>query len=361
VIGGPQRPLVMITLDTMLLLKTQKQLKGKWRLGNKEPDYPAQTLDLASAAKTFNKTRTLLSRVRGVTGIPLSYVIRAILFPPHKSDNPAFGEQESAYTSIDLELISRAPILDAQCDLMDDKDKLEEIGPFALTFLTDAKKVWAILHAQYATSLAWQHVKKYSTMQNGRQIWRTLHTFFFGGDRVNTMYSDIILTLKTLFYRGDLKNYNLDKYCTAHMEQHNRLSALQEYGVQNLDEKMKIHYFEEGIKDDSFNSVKTMILADRKKIPDFISIMNLYSNFKRTQKNDIAPQGRTVSALNQGRGGGGRGRGGTGRGRGRGGNSRSSGIVPQEEVDKVTGIKNKIYPTKIYSTLPLPRRLSIGN
>ncbi len=82
---------------------------------------------------------------------------------------------------------------------MDDKDELEEIGRFALTFLTDAKKVWAILHTQYATSLAWQHVKKYSTTQNGHQVWRTLHTFFFGGDRVNTMYSDIISTLKMLF------------------------------------------------------------------------------------------------------------------------------------------------------------------
>ncbi len=65
---------------------------------------------------------------------------------------------------------------------MDNTDELEDIGPFAVTFLTDAKKVWAILHAQYATSMAWQHVKKYSTTQNGRQVWRTLHTFFFGGD-----------------------------------------------------------------------------------------------------------------------------------------------------------------------------------
>ncbi len=83
------------------------------------------------------------------------------------------------------------------------------------------------------------------------------------------------------------------------------MSALLEYAVQVLNEKMNIHYFEEGIKDDSFNSVKTMILSDRKKFPDFISVMNLYSNFKRSQKNDIVPQGRTISALNQGRGGGG--------------------------------------------------------
>jgi hypothetical protein len=63
------------------------------------------------------------------------------------------------------------------------------------------------------------------------------------------MHSDIILTLKTLFYSGDRKNYTFDKYCTAHVEQHNRLNALLEFGVQGLDEAMKIHYFKEGIKD----------------------------------------------------------------------------------------------------------------
>ena len=148
-------------------------------------------------------------------------------------------------------------------------------------------------------------MKKYSTTQNGRQTWRTLHTFFFGGDRVTTMHSDIILTLKTLFYSGDRKNYNFDKYCTAHVEQHNRLTALLEFGVKDLNKAMKIHYSEEGIKDNSFNSVKTTILVDRSKFQDFNSIMNLYANFKRAPKNDIVPQGHTILALNQGRGGGG--------------------------------------------------------
>ncbi len=68
---------------------------------------------------------------------------------------------------------------------------------------------------------------------------------------------------------------------------------------------MKIHYFQEGIKDDSFDSVKTTILVDRSKFQDFNSVMNLYANFKRPQKNDIVPQGRIILALNQGRGGGG--------------------------------------------------------
>jgi hypothetical protein len=124
-------------------------------------------------------------------------------------------------------------------------------------------------------------VKKYSTTQNGRQVWRTLHTFFFGGDRVSTMHADIISTLKTLFYSGNRKNYTLDKYCTAHVEQHNRLSALLEFGFQGLDKPMKIHYFQEGIKDNSFDSVKTMILADRSKYQEFNSVMKLYTNFER--------------------------------------------------------------------------------
>ncbi len=105
-----------------------------------------------------------------------------------------------------MELISRAPILHDDANFSNDDDNLEANSPFHLSFLTDAKKVWAIIHAQYSASTAWQHVKKYLATQNGHQVWHTLHTFFFGGDRVSTMHSDIILTLKTLFYSGDRKN-----------------------------------------------------------------------------------------------------------------------------------------------------------
>ncbi len=83
------------------------------------------------------------------------------------------------------------------------------------------------------------------------------------------------------------------------------MTALLEFGVNNFNKAMKIHYFKEGIRDDSFNSVKTTILVDCSKFPNFNSVMNLYSNFKRSQKNDIVPQGRTILALTQGRGGGG--------------------------------------------------------
>ena len=169
-IGIPTALLVKVDLDTIMLLKTQKQLEDEWCLSNKEHDYPPVTLDLASATKTLNKTRTILSCMRGVTGVPLSYVIQNKLNPPLAANDPAFGEPDSAYSSINLELISRAPILHAATDETNDDDDLEADGPFDLSFLTDAKKVWAILHAQYSASAAWQHVKKYSTMQSDHQV-----------------------------------------------------------------------------------------------------------------------------------------------------------------------------------------------
>jgi hypothetical protein len=119
-IGIPANPLVRVTLETMLLLKTQKQLEDKWRLGNKEPDYPAQTLDMALATKAFNKTRTALSCVRGVTGVPPSYVIPGTLKVTLTVDDPPFGVVNSPYSSIDSELISRATILSADADSSDD-------------------------------------------------------------------------------------------------------------------------------------------------------------------------------------------------------------------------------------------------
>ena len=55
-------------------------------------------------------------------------------------------------------------------------------------------------------------------------------------------------------------------------------------------------------------------------------------------------------ALNQECGGGGQGRGGSGHGRGHGGNSRASGLIPQEEIDKVTDVEAERYPTDVYNS-----------
>ncbi len=64
-----------INLATLNQLKEQKRLEDGWAANNKEPEYVSIALDLASAAKAFEKVKTILTRIRGVLGVPLVYVI----------------------------------------------------------------------------------------------------------------------------------------------------------------------------------------------------------------------------------------------------------------------------------------------
>ncbi len=78
------------------------------------------TLGTSTATKAFDKVRTILGQTRGVTGVPLLYVIRAALVPPEDDDdNPAFRYEDSKYISIDMEMIAHAPILSDEVDTSD--------------------------------------------------------------------------------------------------------------------------------------------------------------------------------------------------------------------------------------------------
>ena len=49
----------------------------------------------------------------------------------------------------------------------------------------------------------WKHVKKFTATQNGWQVYCTLHSHFFGKDKVDTMRNNIISSLKAKIYQGE--------------------------------------------------------------------------------------------------------------------------------------------------------------
>ena len=112
------------------------------------------------------------------------------------------------------------------CDYDLSYDELKAQGPFVPTFLTDSKKVWAIFHTLFSPSGVWQRVKKFTATQVRRQVYRTLHSHFFGADKVNTMHNDILSSLKSKIYQGDRKNFNFDKYCLVHVADLTRCKTL---------------------------------------------------------------------------------------------------------------------------------------
>jgi hypothetical protein len=134
-----------------------------WTSTNKEPEYIPLTLDIATTTKVFDKVKSILAQVHGVMSVPLVYVIRVALIPEDKKDDPPFGEEETKYTSIDMETMARTPILSNEADFNKEFENLEAYGPFVPTYLTNTKKVWSILLACFGISSTWQHVKKFAT------------------------------------------------------------------------------------------------------------------------------------------------------------------------------------------------------
>jgi len=362
-IGGVQNPLVRTDLATLKQLKEQKRLEDGWAANNKEPKYVSIALDLASAAQAFEMVKTLLTRIRGMLGVPLVYVIRHLLIPEEPDRDPAFGNDDtivgaSQYTSHDHETITCCPILAKNCNYNLEYNELEIQGPFVPTFLTDLKKVWAILHTLFSTSSVWQHMKKFTVTQNRWQVYRTLHSHFFGKDKVDAMRNDIISSLKSKIYQGDRRNFNFNKYCLAHVAEYNRCASLVEYSVNPLEESMTILYFEDGIKVPTLDAALNAILVDRTWFQDFDSMMNMYMTSKRSQKSDPGvSQGPQLSAVTGGHGGG-RGGSGTSRGgRGQGDpDARRKGLVSQAEIDKVTTVENKHYPEEVYAKFTLAEK-----
>jgi hypothetical protein len=116
---------------------------------------------------------------------------------------PPFGDKDTNYASVDMEMPACAPILSNDADFDEEFETLKAHGPFVPTFLTNTKKVWSILLACFGLSSVWQHIKKFAAQQNGHQAWQTLHNYFFGGDKFGTMVSEILSTLKSLHYSGD--------------------------------------------------------------------------------------------------------------------------------------------------------------
>ena len=95
VIGGVQNPLVRTDLATLNQLKEQKRLEDGWAANNKEPEYVSIALGLASATKAFEKVKTILTRIRGVLGVPLVYMIRHLLIPEEPDRDPVFGDNDT--------------------------------------------------------------------------------------------------------------------------------------------------------------------------------------------------------------------------------------------------------------------------
>ena len=333
--------------ESILALDQQRQMEKTFT--NKLDGYAQATFK--DLAKLFEWVSEQLEHGRGINGEKLAYVVRPDLIPPYEDRDPPEN-----YPSLDAEMIARAPILE-DGDIDPDQTALalkalEDSGPFCASFRIDMVTVWNILYEMFGQTPAWLHGQSTKKEKNGRKLFRLLFDHYLGAEHVTHQANKVEARIASLSYKGEQKNWGWDKYVDAHIEQHIIAKNLMPYGYSGIDERSKIRHLLAGISDPGLHPVTVNILAMREEDKTFTKCATMYTDFIR-MSNPAGPRqdrGRQISSVHTGRGGG-RGRGGGGRGDGRGrgrGGARKDGVPDQADVDKVTWLEPKYYPTKEY-------------
>ena len=227
--------------------------------------------------KTIEGIQEYLRSYLGETKIPLAYVIRENVDPPADPD-PSTG-----YTTVQDEMISRAPHKDAAGD------------PHP-TFVADSKKVWELLSATGREMDCWTYLKPAQKKLDGRAAFWGLFNNYLGPNNVDNMASLAEKKLESTTYSGERKRWNFEKYVKVHMDQHSILQGLTEHGYVGIDERSKVRHLMAGIKTKDLDSVKTQIMASATLRSDFQGCVTLYKDFIAQNKSTMNPS-LTISAV----------------------------------------------------------------
>jgi hypothetical protein len=296
-----QRPLLELTsVDEDILddIERQKQLEDRYMNEKVSSDPPSLPLDDANVTKSISTIQTDFNGRRGITGIPLSYVIRFSAHVPAAHQDPPFGESDSNYPSMDDEMIRRAQIYSRE--VMVDEDK----GPFSKVFIIDSATVYTLLEKAFGRTSFWTNARMYGKKKEGRKAWISLIKFHFGNDRATTMADILRNKLNKTVFAAPKRSFSFTQYCNLHTSTHTSASEIlmyQEDQTPIFSESNKIMLFQSGVTDPYFSTVKALINSQRYKYKTFESVKDEYLNFMRTSPRpehvrDPANDSRHISA-----------------------------------------------------------------
>ena len=242
--------------------------------------------------KTLEAVQEWLCGHLGVTGVPLSYVIREKDCVKAEGDDPATGEADSLYETVEEEMIARSP------------HKLTG-GGLAPKFLVDRKKVWELVASIFRdTPDCWTHIKPAQRGKDGRKAFKYLWDFYLGENNIDIMANSAERRLQDVDYDKERAKWNFDKYVKCHKDQHLILEGLVRYGYSGIDDRSKVRHLMDGIKTDELDSVKTQIMANPTLKADFPKCVQLYKDFIK-QKQKPVDERRVASAYSHAGGAGG--------------------------------------------------------
>lgn len=244
------------TMDALKSLDFQRKVEN-------EHDASAAkvpVIDDSDWSKTLESCIDYLSQHRGITGVPLSYVIRNELKVKAAASDPRTGSQNSVYESHDQEMIARAPILTAAAHASTlDLEELEANGPFVQSFLADRLTAYNLLLPVFQGHSSLTYFKGKKSSKNCRKSFQSVWDQFLGDQMVDHLASKWENELKGMKYLGEGRNGNFDQHCTASKDLHQKLENLKQYGYQGMDERTKVRIFVQSLVHSSMENCKLHI------------------------------------------------------------------------------------------------------
>ena len=124
---------------------------------------------------------------------------------------------------------------------------------------------------------AWPHGKSARKNCGGHKAMLLFCDHFGGPNDVYCLHNQSEMKLQNLMYAGERKNWNFERFVTAHKEQHIILEVSNDHGYNGLDNSNKVTRLMDGVKVGSLNTVKAMILANSNVCKGFDNCFTLYN------------------------------------------------------------------------------------
>jgi hypothetical protein len=226
-----QRPFVVASATLPILAECYKLQEQHESEDDVNLDMPNKLVNVDKFRQVLENLDDYLLRVRGVSGIPLSYIVRE---------------------SVVL------PAVDAGCGIPTFDEGMIERGAHTGThYQRDNITVWNVIRHVTHEGPGWSWVNQYQRTCDGRQAYQAIKKQYLGDHFVARLRATADNVLESAFYDGNSRLFTFEKYCEALQLAFTDIEGTGEV----VSESRKLRVFLQGITDCSLTSAKSQVLA----------------------------------------------------------------------------------------------------
>jgi hypothetical protein len=253
---------------------TLDRLKELWEWRQNELNKEAtQELKEPEPLKHENKARRTLEALdhylkskRGVSGVPLAYLVRE-----EEEPGPDAGYGQPTITD---DLVNRAPH-----------------GNGNVNYVADNRYLWAIIRRMTQDGFAWTWVSDQDKHENGRKAYLQLKEHFLGKAMKGKIKAAADKVIANTMFTG-YKGFSLDAYAAKFRDAYTDLTGP---GGEDIAEERKVTSFLANITDPKMLVAKAMILASDELSNSLDSAISYVTNFQTQTDGQETKMNRNVA------------------------------------------------------------------